>query len=158
RFAADTPDQRGSICAGHDARCHALRNPTLPLVCSSDPAYNLLASCTATTTATTIIPNASSGSHTCASPANHRTGIASGAENGTYDNGVITLALSWNSSTARYGPITRVITRPMLEPRSSCLLTIDPVTAHIVVNSTKPRHRNGTNHPNAGAMTDSKFA
>ena len=41
------------------------------------------------------------GSHGCGSPANIRTGIATAAENGTYDRTVMARSLSWKNVTPR---------------------------------------------------------
>ena len=53
------------------------------------------------------ITRARIGSHHCASPRKMRTGIPTGAENGTYDMIVSTTGLSLKKMTKKYGAMTR---------------------------------------------------
>src|SRR5690242_13911235 len=100
-----------------------------------------------TTTAVLSTSSASeiSGSHHSASPKNRRTGIPTGALNGTYDRIVMMSGLSLKNTTPKYGSITSIIAGVMTAPVSSCRDTSDAPAAKMLATSTKPNRKNTTN-------------
>src|SRR5690606_40834374 len=93
----------------------------------------------------TITAMARTGSHHIASLKNRRIGIATGAENGTYDMTVMAKGLSPRKITRKYGIIVRYITGVSVEPASSWRETNEPAAANIAASSTKPNRKNTAN-------------
>ena len=65
------------------------------------------------------IASDSSGSHHCASPRKRRSGMPTGAENGTYDMMPTTSGLSLKKITRKYGAMISMVRGVVVEPMSS---------------------------------------
>src|SRR6478735_9666308 len=96
-------------------------------------------------TSTAVPARITRDSHQDASPRNSRTGIPTGALNGTYDMIVSTRSLSLKKMTPKYGIITSIITGVSTGPVSSTRETSDAADANSAASSTNPTRKNSTN-------------
>ena len=81
------------------------------------------------------------GSHHCASPRYRRSGIPTGAENGTYDITVSTTGLSLKKITRKYGAMMSIVSGAVVEPMSSIRETSEPAAANSDARSTNPKRK-----------------
>src|SRR3546814_11659418 len=90
--------------------------------------------------------NGRTGSHHSAGPGYSRSGIPTGAENGTYDMTASTTGLSLKKITRKYGAMMSIVSGVVVAPMSSWRDTMAPAAANSEARSTKPKKKNTANH------------